>query len=63
MLTLITLMQLPESPHEVAASAPEHEHGPHSSHQTRGLTAVFSHHSLQYSLAVCSIIITLYSIL
>ena len=68
MLTLITKMQLPEFPHEVAASAPEHEHGPHSSHPPRGLwlvrrqnrglllvTAVFSHHSLQYSLAVLSL--------
>ena len=60
MLTLITEMQLPQSPHEVAASAPEHKHGPHSSHPPRGLTAVFSHHSLQHSLiTLCSIVSSL----
>ena len=60
MLTLITEMQLPQSPHEVAASAPEHKHGPHSSHTPRGLTAVFSHHSLQHSLiTLCSIVSSL----
>lgn len=59
MLTLTTEMQLPESPHKVAAPASEHEHRPHSSHplalspsslQYSPVTAVFSHHLLQYFL-------------
>ena len=55
MLTLTTEMQLPESPHKVAAPAPEHEHRPHSSHPLP-----VSPPSLQYPLIThCSILSSL----